>query len=108
MSEGRRDLRRESKGQPVGDLEGVTIVVRVVPRAKRDEIVGVEDGALKIRLNAPPVEGKANEALVRFLAKTLGLPKGNVEIVRGETSRNKVVRVRGVGEKEVRGKLGLG
>lgn len=74
--------------------EGVTFAVKVIPRAKRDEIVGIENDALKIRLNAPPVEGRANEALVKFLAQTLNIARANVEIVRGETSRNKVVRVR--------------
>ncbi|TAH49569.1 MAG: YggU family protein [Chloroflexota bacterium] len=74
--------------------EGVTFAVKVIPRAKRDEMVGIENDALKIRLNAPPVEGRANEALVKFLAQTLNIARANVEIVRGETSRNKVVRVR--------------
>ncbi len=74
--------------------EGVTFAVKVIPRAKRDEIVGIENDALKIRLNAPPVEGRANDALVKFLAQTLNIARANVEIVRGETSRNKVVRVR--------------
>lgn len=73
---------------------GVTFNVKVIPRAKREEIVGVENDAVKIRLNAPPVEGRANEALVKFLARALDVPRANVEIVRGETSRTKVVRVR--------------
>lgn len=87
--------------------EGVTFDVKVIPRAKRDEIVGVENDAVKIRLNAPPVEGRANEALVSFLAKRLGVSKGQVEIVRGETLRNKVVRVRGLSEAIVRERLGI-
>ncbi len=74
---------------------GITFLVRVVPRARRDEIAAVEDGALKVRLTAPPVEGKANEALVKFLAATLGVRSADVEILRGETSRHKLVRVRG-------------
>lgn len=74
--------------------EGVTFAVKVIPRAKRDEMVGIENDALKIRLNAPPVEGRANEALIKFLAQMLNIARANVEIVRGETSRNKVVRVR--------------
>ncbi len=76
--------------------QGVTFSVKVIPRAKRDEIVGVEGDALKIRLNAPPVEGKANEALVRFLAATLGVKRADVEILRGETSRHKLIRIRGL------------
>ncbi len=76
--------------------EGLTFAVKVVPRAKRDEIVGLEGDALKVRLNAPPVEGKANEALVKFLAASLGVKRAEVEILRGETARHKIVRVRGV------------
>ncbi|MBI4673875.1 MAG: YggU family protein [Chloroflexi bacterium] len=77
--------------------DGITFSVKVIPRAKRDEIVGVEGEAVKIRLNAPPVEGRANEALIKFLAQVLGVARAQVEIVRGDTSRRKVVRVRGVG-----------
>lgn len=87
--------------------EGVTFGVKVIPRAKRDQIVGAENGVVKIRLNAPPVDGKANEALVRFLAERLGVARGNVEIVRGETARNKVVRVRGIREGMLRQRLGV-
>ncbi len=76
--------------------EGVTFAIKLIPRAKRDEIVGIENDALKIRIHAPPVEGRANEALIKFLAQTLNVPRTNVELVRGETSRHKVVRVRGV------------
>ncbi len=75
---------------------GITFAVKLVPRGKRDEIVGVENDAIKIRVNAPPVEGRANEALLKFLAQRLNVACANVEIVRGETSRNKVVRVRGI------------
>lgn len=74
----------------------VTFAVKVVPRARRDEIAGVEGTAVKVRLNAPPVEGKANEALVKFLAAELGVRRADVEILRGETARHKLVRVRGV------------
>jgi len=65
---------------------GVTFAVRVVPRASRNEIVGVQGDALKVRLTAPSVEGKANEALVAFLAQRLGVRKSQVEIVAGGTS----------------------
>ncbi len=76
--------------------EGITIALKVVPRAKRDEIVGVEGDALKVRLTAPPVEGKANEELVKFLAKKLDVRRGDIEILHGETGRHKLVRVRGI------------
>jgi len=72
---------------------GVTFAVRVVPRASRNEIVGVQGDALKVRLTAPPVEGRANEVLVAFLAQRLGVRKSQVEIVAGATSRQKIIRV---------------
>ena len=76
--------------------DGITINIKVIPRAKRDEIVGVEGDAVKIRLHAPPVEGRANEALINFLADVFKIQRAQIEIVRGEASRHKVVRVRGV------------
>ena len=75
----------------------MTFEVRVAPRASRNAIVGVHEGALKVSLTAPPVEGAANEALRKLLAKALGVPKSNIEIIRGERGRNKVLRIRGVG-----------
>lgn len=79
---------------------GVTLAVRAQPGAKKTAIVGVYgEGAaaqLKIAVQAPPVEGRANEALILFLAKTFGLPKSAVELVSGELSRSKVFRLRGV------------
>ena len=73
---------------------GAALAVRVVPRAKKDEIVAIlADGSLKIRLKAPPVEGKANRALVKFLAKKIGVPVRDIEIVAGQTSRSKLVSI---------------
>ena len=69
------------------------IRVKVLPRSSRTEIVGKTDGIYRIKLTAPPVEGKGNSALIRFLAKKTGLPQKNIQIVSGEHSRNKVVRV---------------
>jgi hypothetical protein len=80
---------------------GVTFAVRVVPRASRNEIVGVHGDALKVRLTAPPVEGKANEALIALLAQRLGVRKSQVEIVAGATSRRKMIRVIGLSAQEV-------
>lgn len=76
--------------------KGITFQVKIIPRAHRDEIVGVENDALKIRVHAPPVEGRANEALLKFLAQKLNLARVNIEIVRGATSQHKIVRVRGM------------
>jgi len=80
----------------------VTFEVRVAPRASRNAIMGVHEGALKVALTAPPVEGAANDALRKLIAKVLGVPKSNVEIIHGERARNKVLRVRGVGPEALR------
>ena len=74
--------------------EGLLIDVRVQPKSAQNAIVGEHDGALKIKLNAPPVEGKANKALVQFMAKWLRCPKSSLEIVSGQTSRSKRLLVR--------------
>ena len=71
----------------------ITFSVRVVPRASRSEVVGLHDGALKIRIAAPPVDGAANAELVRALAKSLGVSQSEVEILRGHTGRSKAIRV---------------
>lgn len=84
---------------------GVEIALHIQPRASRTEVTGAHGGALKIRLAAPPVEGEANDELVRFLAKTLRVPKSAVTIVRGATGRKKVVRVTGLGAESVRAAL---
>jgi len=73
--------------------------VRVHPGAKRDAVTGVHDGAVKIALSAPPVDGRANEALIAFLAERLGLPR--VSLVAGAASRSKVLRIVGLGSSEV-------
>jgi hypothetical protein len=75
---------------------GVRVGVRVQPRASREALLGVHDGALKIALTAPPVDGEANAALVAFLASSLGVAKRQVRIVRGETSKTKLVEIEGV------------
>lgn len=82
---------------------GVRFQVRLQPRASSDEIVGVADGALRIRLHAPPVNGAANDALVRFLADRLDVPRSAVRILAGATSRTKTVEVEGVTPGDVAG-----
>jgi len=86
----------------------VLLTVRVQPRASRTEIAGEIDGAVKIRLASPPVDGAANRALVAFLAKRLGRPKAAVRIERGERARLKVVRVSGLEPEEALARLDTG
>ena len=84
------------------------MTVRITPRASRDEIVGEREGVLLVRVTAPPVDGAANEALVKLLAKVVGVPQGDVLIASGATSRTKIVEVAGLELHEVRLRLGLG
>ena len=79
----------------------VRFAVRVQPRGSREAVEGVHGGALKVRLTAPPVDGAANEALVALLSMLLRVPKRDVSIVSGLTSRSKQVEVRGVDEARV-------
>jgi uncharacterized protein len=83
----------------------VSFAVRVQPRASKDEIFGVIEGALKIRLQAPALENRANEALVELLAELLKRPKAAVRILSGERSRTKRVEIQGVTKQEVLGLL---
>lgn len=73
----------------------ITFDVQVVPRASRERLGPVHGDRLKVQLTAPPVDGAANDALVALLARALGRPRGDIEIVRGETSRKKTLRVAG-------------
>lgn len=75
--------------------DAVQFTVRAVPRASRSEIIGEHDGALRVRVAAPPVDGAANEELIRVLARALGVPRSAVEITSGLNSKLKQVRVRG-------------
>lgn len=84
-----------------------TLSVRVVPRSSREGVAGYEGGVVRIRLNAPPVEGRANEALARFLARALGVSRSRVSLVSGEAGRNKIVRIAGVTRAEALRALGL-
>jgi len=81
---------------------GLSFLVRVQPRAGRDAIDGEWQGALRIRLNAPPIEGRANEALKRFLAERLNVPVAAVRIASGQRGRLKRVEVQGARAEQVR------
>jgi uncharacterized protein (TIGR00251 family) len=74
---------------------GVRLSVRITPNAKKSEVQGVVDDALKIKLHAQPIEGKANEALIAFIADKLGLPKRAVQITHGQLNRHKLLEIQG-------------
>ena len=88
--------------------DGVYLAVKVQPRASRNEIGEAVGAELKIKVTAPPVDSAANEALLRLLAETLGCPRGAVQLVRGQTSRHKVVLIRGLSVASIEEKLGRG
>lgn len=77
----------------MGTPVSAVIQVKVLPRSSKTEIVGKAAGVYRIKLTAPPIEGKANKALINFLAKKTGLPKRKIQIVSGEHSRNKTIRI---------------
>lgn len=84
---------------------GVMLALHVQPGARTTAIAGLHGESLKVRLAAPPVDGKANECLIGFLAETLGIPRSSIAIVGGATSRAKRVWIEGVDEESVRRKL---
>ena len=100
-----RDFDALTITERAGAEPAVRFAVRVQPRSSRAGIDGVHGDALKIRVNAPPVDGAANEAVVEVLAKALGVAKRAVTIVSGGTSRGKVVEVKGLRGGDVRRKL---
>ena len=81
------------KGEP---QKSVPIKIKVEPRSSKSGIVGLYGDALKVKLTSPPVEGKANKELVEVLAKACGIRKGDIEIVSGKSSKNKLVRIAGI------------
>lgn len=83
------------------------LTIRLSPRASRDEIVGMREGMLVVRVTAAPVDGAANEALVRLLAKLLDVARSEVTIVSGKTARTKVVEMAGLEEAQVWRRLGI-
>ena len=97
---------RSQPSRASGPAPGCTIAVKAIPNAPRHEIVGWLGDALKVKVHAPPVEGRANEALCEFLADTFGLPRRAVTVVRGDTSRQKYVRLEGVSLEQVKAHVG--
>jgi uncharacterized protein (TIGR00251 family) len=78
--------------------EGIQFSAAIQPRASKNEISGVMNGALKIRLTSPPVEGAANRTCIKFLSKSLGISASRIDIVGGLTSKNKIIRIEGMTE----------
>jgi len=87
--------------------DGILLSIKLQPRSSANQIVGQHGELLKIKITAPPVDSAANEALVAFLAKRLDVPKGNIELVRGQTSRQKTILIRLMTAPQIIGKLGL-
>jgi len=87
--------------------QGVVLTVRVTPRAAKNAVAGQLGDALRIRLQAPPVEGRANTALIRFLADRLNVPRSAVQLLAGESGRNKRLLITGLPEADVRARLGV-
>lgn len=93
---------------PPNPGESCTIKVRVQPKSSRNQLDGFQDGALRVRVTAAPTEGQANAAVIAILAKTLGVSKSRLEIIRGYSSRDKVVSVDTLTEQEVQRKIEAG
>jgi uncharacterized protein (TIGR00251 family) len=85
----------------------VTLKVRLQPRASRDGIDGLHGDALKVRVTAPPLEGRANKAVKKLLAEQLGLPPSQIEIIAGEHSKEKLLRISGISRAEMERALGI-
>ncbi len=91
---------------PIRDTaSGATFQVKLHPRAKKNAITGEVGDALKLAVTAPPVEGHANQACIEFLAQVLNVPRSSVTIAAGESSRNKLIRVRGLAAAQVEARL---
>lgn len=82
-----------------------TLAIKAIPNAPRHQVVGWLGAALKVKVHAPPLEGRANDALCEFLAEELGLPRRAVTVLRGDTSRQKIVRIDGLTLDEARARL---
>ena len=100
-------MRGKSVGKPGTKEESATVNIQVMPRASRAGVAGLLGDAVRIRLTAPPLENRANEALVRFLSASLDVPRPSVEILAGKRGRKKIVRVAGISRGELFRRLGL-
>jgi uncharacterized protein len=83
----------------------ITFSVRVQPRASQSKIAGEIEGSLKVKIAAPPVDGEANEELIRFLAKWFEVPKREIEILSGETAKNKIIKIHGLASEDFEARI---
>jgi len=95
----------ESNWQVKEKQTGLEVPLHVQVRARRDEIAGVHNGALRLRISAPPVDDAANRAIVAFFASLLAIPKSRLQIVSGQKSRDKVLRIEGMTLDELRSRI---
>jgi len=92
-----------TNSKPLGSLDAVKndIKIKVLPRSSGNRIISREGDVFKVKVTSPPVEGMANKALIKLLAKRLGLPKGNIEIIAGKRSRLKSIRIHGLSLEDI-------
>ncbi len=100
-------MRRKSPPRNKRPEVSFTLSIRIQPRASKNEVIRMENGGLKVRLTAPPVDGAANEALVRYLSDLLHVAKSQIEIVSGHTSREKSVKISGMSDEQIRRLLNI-
>lgn len=86
---------------------GVRLHLFIQPKSSKNEVVGPHNGEIKVKLTAPPVDGRANECLIEFMSDLFGIPKRDVHLIRGDTGRHKVVELTGLKEAQVRETLQL-
>lgn len=111
-----RQVGGPSQVDPVGEVSTLgwvssndaTLTVRVSPRASQSKLAGLKGDTVLVRVTAPPVDGEANAAVCKLLAKALGVPKTSVSVLRGETSRDKVVQIAGMSQAAADVALGIG
>jgi uncharacterized protein (TIGR00251 family) len=86
--------------------DGLILEIKVQPRSAKNEIAGEQAGALKIKLTAAPVDGEANQALIKFLSDVFKVPKKNIMLLKGETSRHKLIEIKGISKELMLQKIG--
>lgn len=93
------------KWTPTKTQNGMQFKIKVQPRSSKNEIIGLQGDALKVKLMAPPVDGEANEACIRFLSKFFAVPRKRVKIISGQTSQHKIIEIENITEEEILGCL---